>query len=294
MELEHLAAVVALIEAGDSGRAAQRCARTQTQLRADLRAVESWLGVSLAQIDVSGQVHPSAEGRRWLPRAQALLADADRLRDLFRAPAAARELRVICSHYLASYLLIDRLQAFRLRHPEVVLKLSVRTEIQILSALQQDTLCGVGFCAPLESPPGLRYRHWFSMPWSAVLPLDHPLAQRSTLPLAELAREPLILFEPGSTGRQHLLQAFHRAGVEPQVALQATTTALIAQMVEAGLGVAVLPLLPSGCVTAGRALAVVPVSERIEAIDSGIFMRPEWADDPLVNELIDWVTAEPV
>ena len=76
MELEHLAAVVALIEAGDSGRAAQRCARTQTQLRADLRAVESWLGVSLAQIDVSGQVHPSAEGRRWLPRAQALLADA--------------------------------------------------------------------------------------------------------------------------------------------------------------------------------------------------------------------------
>lgn len=294
MELERLAAVVTLIEAGDFGRAAQQCARTQTQLRADLREVEAWLGVSLASADASGQVEPSVEGRRWLPRAQGLLAEAGRLRDLFRLQASARELRVICSHYLASYLLIDRLQAFRLRHPEVVVKLSVRTEIQILSALQQDTLCSVGFCAPLESPPGLRYRHWFSMPWSAVLPFEHSLAARAELSLAELAREPLILFESGSTGRQHLLQAFHRAGVEPQVALQATTTALIAQMVEAGLGVAVLPLLPSGRVTAGRRLAVVPVRDRIEAIDSGIFMRPEWADDPLVNELIDWVTTDPV
>ena len=294
MDLERLAAVVALIEAGDMARAAQQCGRSQTQLRADLRAIEDWLGVPVLQVDASGRIEANAEGRRLLPRAQALLADGERLRDLFRAPAAGRELRVICSHYLASYLLIDRLQAFRLRHPDVVLKLSVRTEIQILSALQQDTLCGVGFCAPLESPPGLRYRHWFSMPWSAVLPHGHPLAARHSLSLAELAREPLILFEPGSTGRQHLLQAFHRAGVEPQVALQATTTALIAQMVEAGLGIAVLPLLPSGRVTAGRALAVVPVSDRIEAIDSGIFMRPEWADDPMLNELIDWVTAEAV
>jgi len=294
MDLERLSAVVALIETGDWGRAAQRCARTQTQLRADLRAVEDWLGVTLLQSDAAGQIRPSAEGRRLLPRAQALVADAERLRDLFRAPAAGRELRVICSHYLASYLLIDRLQDFRLRHPDVVLKLSVRTEIQILSALQQDTLCSVGFCAPLESPTGLRYRHWFSMPWSLVLPVGHALASRAVLSLRDVASEPLILFELGSTGRQHLLHAFHRVGVEPQVALQATTTALIVQMVEAGLGVSVLPLLPSGRVTANRALTVVPLSDPIEAIDSGIFMRPEWADDPLLNELIDWVTAEPV
>jgi len=294
MDLERLSAVVALIETGDWGRAAQRCARTQTQLRADLRAVEDWLGVTLLQSDAAGQIRPSAEGRRLLPRAQALVADAERLRDLFRTPAAGRELRVICSHYLASYLLIDRLQDFRLRHPDVVLKLSVRTEIQILSALQQDTLCSVGFCAPLESPTGLRYRHWFSMPWSLVLPVGHALASRAVLSLRDVASEPLILFELGSTGRQHLLHAFHRVGVEPQVALQATTTALIVQMVEAGLGVSVLPLLPSGRVTANRALTVVPLSDPIEAIDSGIFMRPEWADDPLLNELIDWVTAEPV
>lgn len=294
MEIETLSAVVTLIETGDWVRAAQRSGRTQTELRADLRKVEDWLGAALLQSDAAGRVQVHAAGRRLLPRAQALLTEAERVRDLFRAPAAARELRVVCSHYLASFLLIDRLRAFRQRHPDVVLKLSVRTEIQILSALLQETQCSVGFCAPLESPPGLRYRHWFSMPWSAVLPMDHPLASRSELPLGELAREPLILFEPGSTGRQHLLQAFHRIGVEPQVALQATSTALIVQMVEANLGIAVLPLLPSGRVTAGRALAVVPVRETIEAIDSGIFTRPEWTDDPLVQELVDWVTGEPV
>ncbi len=294
MDLQRLEAVVALLEAGNWAMAAQRCGRTQTQLRADLRAVEDWLGVTLLQAADADRAAPSDQARRLLPRARALLTDAERLRDLFRATAAGRELRVICSHYLASYLLIDRLQEFRLRHPDVVLKLSVRTEIQILSALQQDTLCGVGFCAPLESPAGLRYRHWFSMPWSVVLPAGHALASCQALSLREVANEPLILFELGSTGRQHLLQAFHRAGIEPQVALQATTTALIVQMVEAGLGIAVLPLLPSGRVTSGRAVTVVPLRDPVEAIDSGIFMRPDWADDPLLNELIDWVTAEPV
>ncbi len=294
IDLEKLSAVVALLESGTWTGAEARISRPPPRLRADVQAIETWLGASLLLPADGDRILLTPEGRRLLPRAQALLADAGRLRDLFRAPGAGRELRVYSSHYLATYFLIDRLQAFRRRHPDVALKLSVRTEIQILSALHQDTACGVGFCAPLESPAGLRYRQWFSMPWSVVLPIDHPLATRSQLSLAALAEEPMILFEPGSAGRQHLMQAFHRAGVTPQVALQATTTALIVQMIEAGLGVAVLPLLPSGRVTADRRVLTVSLLDPVDPIDSGIFVRPEWADDPLLNELIDWVVAEDV
>lgn len=294
MDLEYLATVVRLLESGDANATARHTGLGAASVRAQLRDVERWLGGSIAEIDEHGRVRPRDGAQQWLPRARMVLAEAERLRDLVRSSTPLRELRVVASHYLATYLLIERLREFRLAHPDVALRLSVRTELQILSALQQESLRAVGICAPLESPADLEYRRWFSMKWSAVLPPGHQLSDRDQLSLRELADEPLILFEPGSTGRQHLLHAFHRASLEPWIAVQATTTALIVQMVEAGLGVAILPLLPSGRVTDGRAVTVRPVREPIEPIDSGIFVRPQWADDPLVAHLIDWVLATPL
>ena len=40
-------------------------------------------------------------------------------------------------------------------------------------------------------------------------------------------------FEPGSTGRQHVLEAFYRRELTPTVAMEATTTQLVVRMVEA-------------------------------------------------------------
>lgn len=286
--------LVDLVDCGSWSLAARRADRRQSELRATVRALETELGALLTSSGDADTVTLSLEGRRFLPRARVLLADAERLIQMFRQPGLGRELRVICSHYLASFLLIDRLREFRARHPGVQLKLSVRTEVQILSALLQDASCGVGFCAPLEFPEGLRYRHWFAMDWALVVPATHPLAGRAAVAIDELGAEPLIVFESGSTGRQHLLEAFHRAGLQPAIALQATTTALIVQMVEAELGIAVLPLLPSGRVTRDRKVAVVPLREPLQPIASGVFVREEWEHDPLLRELIEFVLAEPV
>ena len=48
---------------------------------------------------------------------------------------------------------------------------------------------------------------------------------------------PLILFERGSTGRRHVMDAFHAEGLSPRVDMEATNTEIIVRMVEAGLGV---------------------------------------------------------
>ncbi len=286
--------LVDVVDAGSWSLAARRSDRRLSDLRATVRALATELGVDLLSSGDADSVALTLEGRRFLPRARVMLADAERLGGMFRHPGLGRELRVICSHYLASFLLIDRLRQFRARHPGVQLKLSVRTEVQILSALLQDSSCGVGFCAPLEFPEGLRYRHWFAMDWALVVPATHAFAGRSEVAIEELGAEPLIVFEAGSTGRQHLLEAFHRAGLQPAIALQATTTALIVQMVEAELGIAVLPLLPSGRVTRDRKVVAIPLREPLQPIASGVFVREEWEHDPLLRELIEFVIAEPV
>jgi DNA-binding transcriptional LysR family regulator len=91
--------------------------------------------------------------------------------------------------------------------------------------------------------------------------------------LADLADEPLVIFERGSTGRQHILDAFHEQEVLPRIHIETTTTDIVVRMVEAGLGIALVPLLPSGAVTRGRRVAIRPLADAIRPIHSGILTR---------------------
>jgi len=90
---------------------------------------------------------------------------------------------------------------------------------------------------------------------------------------ADIVPFALILYERGSTGRQHVAEAFQRLGLAPQVEMEATNTDLIVRMVEAALGVALVPAYPSGAVTRGRRVAVQDLGRQVRSIDSGILVR---------------------
>jgi DNA-binding transcriptional LysR family regulator len=55
--------------------------------------------------------------------------------------------------------------------------------------------------------------------------------------------------------------------------METTNTEIIVRMVEAGLGVSIVPLLPSGAVTRGHKVAVRGLGEQIRPIHSGILRR---------------------
>jgi len=156
--------------------------------------------------------------------------------------------------------------------------------------------------APFEPSSELEYQNLFSMGWSLITPLRHPLLKKADgaggaggagggLRLADLAGQPLILFERGSTGRQHVVDAFHEQGVSPEVDMETTNTEIIVRMVEAGLGVSVVPLLPSGKVTRGRKVAVRSLGEQIRPIHSGILTRRGERLAPACQSFVDFVRA---
>jgi DNA-binding transcriptional LysR family regulator len=89
--------------------------------------------------------------------------------------------------------------------------------------------------------------------------------------LRDVARLPMILYERGSTGRQHVLDAFHERGLTARVALETTSTETIVSMVQAGLGVSIVPLLSNGLVTRRRRVEVWPLVDSIRSIHSGIY-----------------------
>lgn len=72
----------------------------------------------------------------------------------------------------------------------------------------------------------------------AVLPQNHPLAHNKSVPIQELTKEPFILLEEGHYSEP--MNAFHAAGLEPNIKYTLHDDYAIMTMVEAELGVSIL------------------------------------------------------
>lgn len=75
----------------------------------------------------------------------------------------------------------------------------------------------------------------------AILPKNHPLRENMTISLDALTKEPFILLEEGHYNEP--LEAFHAAGLEPDIKYTVHDDFAIMTMVEAGLGVGILAKL---------------------------------------------------
>jgi DNA-binding transcriptional LysR family regulator len=272
---DQVAAFLELARLGSLRAAAGALHLTEQGLRGRLLVLEERLGVELYRKQRGPKrVAPLTEqGRRFLPRALAFLEQARQLAETSGIAGLRRDISVAASQYLILYVLVDAVRKFHASHPDFRVRLSNRTEQEIEKALLEDPEISLGVAAPYETSADLEYIHLFSMPWSLIAPLRHPILRQGSLRLSDLAEQPLILFERGSTGRQHVIDAFHGAGLPLRVDMETTNTEIIVRMVEAGLGVSIVPLMPGGAVTRGRRIGVRPLGDQIRPIHSGVLIR---------------------
>ncbi|MBR2829325.1 MAG: LysR family transcriptional regulator substrate-binding protein, partial [Solobacterium sp.] len=89
-----------------------------------------------------------------------------------------------------------------------------------------------------EQAEGIRKEVLRTVRMKAVLPPDHPLADREIVPLTELKKDPFILVELGRYSEP--LQAFASLHIKPKVRYTIADDYTIMSMVEAGMGVSIL------------------------------------------------------
>lgn len=275
LSTDQIAAFVELSRHGSIRAAAEVLLITEQGARNRLLALESRLGVELYR-KVRGMRRATpltAEGRQFLPHAIAFLDRASQLGQLFNAADQQHEINVVASQYLTTYVLIGAVRRFHKAHPNIRVRLSIRTEAEVEQALLEEPDMVIGVAAPYETSPELDYQHLFSMNWSVITPRRHRLSSHKQLRLAHLIDQPLILYERGSTGRQHIMDAFRERGLSPRVEMEATNTDIIVRMVEAGLGISIVPLLPSGIVTQRRPVGIRSLGRQVREIQSGILVR---------------------
>ncbi len=275
LSTDQVAAFVELARQGSLRAAAGALHLTEQGVRNRLVALEGRLGVGLyhKQRGPRRRSPLTREGEQFLPHALAFLDRARQLADLFAGPAGPSDVHVAATQYLTLYVMIDAVRRFHKAYPSIRVRLSTRTERDIEDALRRDPELAFGVAAPYEAGGDLDYRHLFSLDWGVITPPRHPLLRKRPLTLADLVDVPLIVFERGSTGRQHVLDAFYGAGLSPRVDMEATTTGIVVQMVEAGLGVSVVPLMPNGVVTRGHKVAARSLAGQIRPIHSGVLVR---------------------
>lgn len=288
---DQVRAFVELSRHGQIRSAARVLGLTEQGVRNRLIKLEGQLGVELYR-KYQGPRKAGVlteHGRRFVPHALTFLERARELCRTFDIDAGAHEIRVAASQYLIRYLLIDVLAAFRKAQPSIHVRISTMNEREVEDALLKEPDVAFGLAAPYEPSLNIEYRELFSMEWSLVCPPRHALRTKARVRLEDLREEPLVLYERGSTGRQHVLDAFHERGVSPRVAFETTSTETVVSMVEAGLGVALVPLVPTGAVTRGRRVAVRPMEKCIRPIHSSLLRRRGDALSSAAQTLVEFI-----
>lgn len=294
LSTDQVAAFVELAFQGSLRVAAEKLHITEQGLRNRLLSLEQRLHVQLyrKQRGVRRAMPLTPEGKLFLPHAKAFLDRARELGEMFVAEREPREVHVAASQYLILHVLIDAVRRFHAAYPGIHVRLTTHNEDEVALALLSNLEVTIGVAAPYEMLPELEYRPLFSMNWSLITPIRHPLLKIQRLTLARLAEHPLIFFERGSTGRQHVMDAFHEQNLSPRIDMETTNTDIIIRMVEAGLGISIVPLLSSGVVTRGRKIGIRSLGNQIRPIQSGILTRRGEQMDAASKAFLDFVHAE--
>ena len=130
---------------------------------------------------------------------------------------------------------------FRQRYPGVELKISEFGGLTVQQAVMNGELDLAMTALPVEEESALATLPLFSHPLCVLVPRSGEwLAQTSVSP-TQLAAHPLLIYNEDFALSRQLMQLFSRHDVKPRIAVRSGQWDFLAAMVQAGVGVAILP-----------------------------------------------------
>ncbi|MBP0934318.1 LysR family transcriptional regulator [Streptomyces goshikiensis] len=163
----------------------------------------------------------------------------------------AGEVRVGAFSTAVPALVVPAAAALRLTHPGVEIRVretEAAESYELLSAGAVDLALSLAAHAPSARDPRFTRIPLLADPLDVALPPEHPLARSPRLRLADLSGEPWIYGGSGPWS-QITLSACEAAGFVPEQAHSAAGWSAILALVEAGMGVALIPRMAAGRAT---------------------------------------------
>ncbi|MBL8808383.1 MAG: LysR family transcriptional regulator [Rhodospirillales bacterium] len=240
IDIRHLRAFQAVAETGAFRRAAERLRMSQPALSAQIRDLEREVGVVLFD-RTTRRVELTGAGREFLPQAAKLLGDLEAaLRGLTDLAQHRRgHVAVACAPLLASVMLPELIATFLAAHPGIRISLiDARTDQIVDKVRSGEADLGIGTFADAE--PGIARTRLFRDELLLFVPRRAPAPRRAAT-WAEIADEPLVALTRESGLRALVEMGFGTLGRPARPAYEVAQVTTAVALVEAGLGVAVLP-----------------------------------------------------
>lgn len=263
LSLVRLRVLSEVLGCGSFSAAAEALSYTQSAVSQAVARLEAETDATLVVRDRRG-VRPTAAGATLVGHADAIFAQVEAAEADLAAVLGVRggRLRVASFPSAGATLMPMAVATFRGRHPDVALTLAEGEPEEIAPRLR----AGEFDLALLFEFPGVSERIGTGLrpvtlledPMHVALPVNHVLAVKPALSLADLRDEDWVQTSSSSPCARHVVRSCLAAGFEPNITFESDDYETVQGLVAAGVGVALIPRLALARVHAGvlvRALA---------------------------------------
>jgi LysR family hydrogen peroxide-inducible transcriptional activator len=241
MELHQLRYFVAVAQAGNFSRAAERCHVSQPSLSQQIQKLERQFKQPLFHRLGRKAVLTDA-GRLLLDRAMSILASVDDAERRLRAgdDASSGRLAIGAIPTIAPYVLPPTLKAFTRHCPEAELIVREETTANLVPAVVEGELDLALVALPLAEPH-LEEEPLRTEPLLLAMPANHPLRDRKRVTVRDLADERFILLGEMHCLADQVLNFCRAHECQPFIACKSAQINTIQQLIALGQGVSLLP-----------------------------------------------------
>ncbi|MCB2261581.1 MAG: LysR family transcriptional regulator [Candidatus Thiosymbion ectosymbiont of Robbea hypermnestra] len=148
-------------------------------------------------------------------------------------------LTIGASTTIAEYMLPALLGDFKENYPEITIHLKVSNSDGVLSMVENNTI-DLGVVESSVANKNLVVENCRRDRLVAIVPPDHPLAERRVIELSELLEYPFICREEGSGTRAVIDRYLRRSSASLKIAMELGSPEAVKAAVEAGMGVSVV------------------------------------------------------
>ncbi|WP_147126306.1 LysR substrate-binding domain-containing protein [Shimia ponticola] len=236
------------------GRAAEACSISQPALSVQIKELEGMLGSPLVE-RTARKVRLTTLGEEFLERTRRILSDVEDLSELARKPDGplTGRLRMGIIPTVAPYLLSDIIRQLSLALPDLELRPRESVTQSLLNDLLNSRLDFVIAALPV-SEPSLREFALFDEDF--VLIRSEEDAQKPVPAPKQLSEMKLLLLEEGHCFRDQALELCNIGQSDVSLLMEGSSLATLVQMVDAGLGLTLIPEMAVPLETRGTSVAI--------------------------------------
>ncbi len=238
--LQKYMAFITTVEHGSFTKAAEVLNYSQSGISRMIHDLEREWGIAVLERSRSG-VRLTSEGLSLLPYAKNVCREHQRLQRQIEEINGLQSgiIRIGTFSSVATHWLPGMIKAFKKDYPAIDFEILMGDYTEIEEWITE----GRVDCGFLRLPTAGEFKTIFleQDPLMAVLPEDHPLADRPHFPIQAFSDYPFMMLQKGA--RADVSELFEQCGISPAVQFTTWDDYAIMSMVESGLGISILPSL---------------------------------------------------